>query len=191
MLAAFELPHGPAYALQDVQRLEARDDDGYPVARGQLGVLAHAHHAAHVPGGQEALDAAARRLHDRLDRRGHPDVGDQQAEVVDAEPLRLVDRHGVGRGGGLEADAEEHHLALRVLLRDAQGVQRGVDDAYVAALAAHLEQVTAGAGHPEHVPEGAEDHVGSGGDLQRLVDDLERGDAHGAARPVDQFDLLG
>src|SRR5690606_22009395 len=113
------------------------------------------------------------------------------ARVADAALAGLVHRHGVGRGCGLEADAEEDHLPVRVLLGDAQRVQRGVDDAYVAALAAHLEQVPSGAGHAEHVAEGAEDHVGSGGDLQGLVDDLQRGHAHRAAGSVDQLDAFG
>ncbi len=60
VLAAFQLPHGPAYAFQDVQRLESRHHDRHAVAGGQLGVLSHAHHAAHMPGGEEALDPAAR-----------------------------------------------------------------------------------------------------------------------------------
>lgn len=103
---------------------------------------------------------------------------------------RLIHRHGVGRCGGLEADPEEHHLTARVLLRDLQSVERRVDDPYVAALAADPEQVTAGPGNPEHVTERAEDHVRAGSDLQRLVDDFQRGDADGTPRAVDQFDLL-
>lgn len=117
-------------------------------------------------------------------------VGHQKTEVLDAQLARLIDRHGVGRRGRLEADAEEHHFPVGVLLSDVQSVQRRVHDAYVAALAAYLEEVTAGARHPEHVAEGAEDHSRPGGDLEGLVDDLERGDAHRTPRPVNQLHLI-
>ena len=102
-----------------------------------------AHHAAHVPGGQERLHPAGRRLHDRLDRRRHQHVRDQQREVRDAQPLGLVDRHRVGRRGGLEADAEEHHLRSGFSRASLQRVQRRVDDPHVAARALDPEQVLA------------------------------------------------
>ncbi|GAA3028353.1 hypothetical protein GCM10020000_01060 [Streptomyces olivoverticillatus] len=124
MLAVFELVHGAADAFEDVQGLEAGDDDGDFEALGQLRVLLDAHHAAHVSGGQEGLDPAVRGSHDRLDGGGHADVRDEEAEVGDAEPAGLVDRHGVGGGGGLEADAEEHDLAAGVAAGDLQRVQR-------------------------------------------------------------------
>ena len=52
--------HGAPDALEDVQRLEAGDDDRHPVALGQRRVLARAHDAADVPGGQERLHPAGR-----------------------------------------------------------------------------------------------------------------------------------
>ncbi len=97
---------------------------------------------------------------------------DQQAEVADAALAGLMHRHRVRRGRGLEADAEEHHFAVRVVLRDPQRVERGVHHADVTALPADLEQVPPGARHAEHVAEGAEDHLGPRGDRQRPVDHL-------------------
>ena len=38
----------------------------------------------------------------------------EHAEVRDAEPLGLEDRHRVGRGRRLEPDTEENHLSIRV-----------------------------------------------------------------------------
>ena len=164
---------------------------GTPNRSASAGVLAHPHHRAHVPGREERLHPAHRRGHDRLDRRWHADVADQQAEVLDAELLGLVDRHRVGRRGGLEADAEEDHLLVGVVPREVERVERRVDDAHVAAGALDPEQVLLAAGHAQHVAERAEDHVGPRRDLQRLVDDLERGDADRAAGSVDQLDAVG
>ena len=58
--------------------------------------------------------------------------------------LRLVDGHRVGRRGGLEADAEEHHLlGPGSRWASLQRVERRVDDADVAARALDPEQVLA------------------------------------------------
>ena len=53
------------------------------------------------------------------------------------------------------------------------------------------EQVALRPRHPQHVAEGAEDHLGTRRDLQRLVDHLQRGDADRAARSVDEVHLVG
>ncbi|GAA3098960.1 hypothetical protein GCM10017687_07270 [Streptomyces echinatus] len=55
---------------------------------------------------------------------GDADVRHQQAEVVQGEPAGLVHRHGVGGGGGLEADREEDDLAVRVPAGEFEGVER-------------------------------------------------------------------
>ena len=86
------------------------------------------------PGGEEALHPAGRRLMIASIAGGTRTCETSMLKFVDAEPLGLVDRHRVGRRGRLEADAEEHHLAVRVLARDLQRVERRVDDADVAAL---------------------------------------------------------
>ncbi len=117
-------------------------------------------------------------------------MADQHREVGEAVGLGPVHRHRVGRCGGLEAVAEDDHLLVGVVPGDAEGIERGVDDPDVAARALDGEQVL-GPGHAQQVAERAEDHVGLAGDLQGLVDDVQRRDAHRAAGAVDQFDLVG
>ena len=123
------------------------------------------------------------------DRRRHQHVGDQHREVLQPQLRRLNHRHRVGRGGGLEADGEEHHLPLGVLSGQGHGVHRRVDDPHVAPFRLDRQQVLLRAGHAEHVAERAEDHLRPAGDGHRLVDDLDGRDAHRAARAVDQRDL--
>jgi hypothetical protein len=53
-------------ALQQVERLEAGDDDGRAVLLGQRLVFPVAHHRADVAGGQEALHQVLGRTEDRL-----------------------------------------------------------------------------------------------------------------------------
>jgi len=93
----------------------------------------------------EATDVVGKEMytfHDRGDRWGDEHVRHEEREVLDAETLGLVHRHRVGRRGRLKPDTEEHDLAVRVLPSQLQRVQRGVDDADVAALALDAEQVT-------------------------------------------------
>ena len=73
--------------------------------------------------------------------------------------------------------------------RELHRVERRVDDAHVAAGGLDGEQIAVRARHAQHVAERAEDDVGPRGDLDRLVDHLERRDADRAARAVDQRDL--
>ena len=53
------------------------------------------------------------------------------------------------------------------------------------------QEVGPGSGHPKHVAEGREDDTGPLRDRVRLVDLLERRDAHRAAGAMDQLDLRG
>ena len=73
--------------------------------------------------------------------------------------LRLPDRHGIGRRGGLKADGEEDDLLVRIRGGDPQAIERRIDDAHVAALGLHLKQIAIRAGHAQHVAERAEDDV--------------------------------
>lgn len=50
-------------------------------------------------------------------------------------------RHGIGWGGGLEADTEEHHLPVGQLGGQLDRVQGAVDHPNVAALTLDAEQV--------------------------------------------------
>ncbi len=75
-----------------------------------------------------------------------------------------------------------------VRIASSQRVERRVDHPHGAAARAHLLQVAVAAGHAQHVAERGEDHVGPRRQRERLVDLLERRDAHRAARPVDHLD---
>src|ERR1019366_3829405 len=82
---------------------------------------------------------------------------------------------------------EEYDLALRITLRERERIERRVHDAHLPTPRAHLLQVAIASGHAQHVAERGEDHAGSRGQLQRLVDLLERRHAHGAARTMDHL----
>ena len=104
-------------------------------------------------------------------------------------PGRKVHGHRVGRGGGLEPDAEEDDLPVGVLLSQPDRVERRVDDAHVAALAFTRNRSCSLPGTRSMSPNEQKITSGTRGDRQRLVDHLQRGDAHRAAGTVDQLDL--
>ncbi len=160
MPALFELSHGHPDALQDVQRLEARDHDRDPVLVGQGLVLVPAHHRADVAGRQEALHPVRGILEDGDHGRRHGHVGHEDAEVLDPELPRPPHRHGIGRRRRLESNGEEDDLLVGICSRQLDRVERGVDDADLAAPGAHLKQVALASRYPKHVAEGGEDHVG-------------------------------
>ena len=187
--ARLQLPDAEIDALEDVERLEAGDHDRHAVAAGDRLVLVEAHDRADVAGGEEALDAVGRAAEDRGHRRRHEDVRDEQREVGDALALRPERGHGVGRRRGLEADGEEDDLASGIAARDVERVERRVDDADIAAVRPRGEEVGIRARHAQHVAEGAEDRVGPAGDLDRLVDIVDRRDADRAAGAMDQRHL--
>jgi hypothetical protein len=107
-------------ALEQVDRLEPRDDERHAeVVRDRL-VLAPALHRADVTGREEALDPVARRHKDRRDRRRHQHVRDQQREVPDPLIVRHLHRHRVGRRRRLEPHREEDHRLVRVPPRESR-----------------------------------------------------------------------
>jgi len=120
---------------------------------------------------------------------GNEYVGHQQREVLKPLVRGLPDGHGVGGRGGLEAHGEEHHLALRIIARDLEGVEWRIDDADVAAGGLGVQQAARGTGDAQHVAEGAEDGLGARGDLHRFIDQLDGGHANRAAGTVNQGDL--
>ena len=184
------MAHGHQRTLQQVERLKAGDRDGHTEAGAEGLVLAIAHDSAYVAGAEERLHAVLGRLEDEGDGRRDQRVRHQNRNVVDAFEPRAMHQHGVRRGGGLEADGEEDDLALGMGARDLEAVERRIDDAYVGALRLEGEQVAGRTGHAQHVAEGAEDHIRTGGDGVRLVDGLERGDADRAAGAVHQLDAF-
>ena len=153
-------------------------------------IFPRAHHRAHVTGGQESLHDVLGRVEHGANRRRHQHVRHEHREIVQSQALRLHHRHDVGRRGGLKTDREEHDLPVRMLLGHRDGVQRRVDDPHVAAGRLDRQQILLRAGHAQHVAVRTEDHLLARGDGDRLVDHLDRRDAHGTAGPVDQRDLV-
>ena len=108
------------------------------------------------------------------------------------EPLGLVDRHRVGRRGGLEADAEEHHLPVGVLPGQLQRVERRVDDAHVAALALDPEQVLARCRAPAACRRRSRRSRPGRAAISSALSMISSGVTHtGQPGPVDQLDLVG
>ncbi len=100
-------------ALEDVERLEAGDHDRHAVLRRAIGSYSSKPMMVQTwPAARKPWTRLVGRREDGAHRRRHEDVA-RRAWRSCARPvaLRLVDRHGVGRGRGLEADGEEDHLA--------------------------------------------------------------------------------
>ncbi len=117
------LDHHPQ-GLQDIQRFKAGDYDRLGVGLGDEAERRLADHHADVTGREEGVQLHVGRVQDGLDGRHRGDVIAEQREVVDAFAFGLQHRHGGTRHRGLEAEAEEDHLAIGVLARQTEGVQR-------------------------------------------------------------------
>jgi hypothetical protein len=122
-------------------------------------------------------------------RRRHPDVGDERGKVPHAPALCRPDGRRVGGARRPEADGEEDHRPVWMLLRQAQAVERRVDDADVAAARLEGEVIPFTPRHPQQVAEGAEDHVPPRGDGDGLVDQYQRRDADWTAGIMDWADF--
>ena len=109
-------------------------------------------------------------------------------KLRDVAGSRLQQGKGRRRCGGLEADCEKDHLALRVVDRDPQGVQRRVHEPDVGALGLGLQQVALAARHPHHVAERGEDDPGLLGHGDGIVDPAHGDHAYRTAGPVHQLD---
>ena len=93
-----------------------------------------------VAGADEAVQAQVGRIQQGPQRRHDRDVVADAGEVRHALGLRALERER-GRGRRrLEADREEDDLAVGVLARDPQRVQRRVDHPHVRPLRLRLEQ---------------------------------------------------
>ena len=183
--------HQLVHRLQDVQRLEPGGHQRLAVAGRDELVGPAADHRRHVARAEEAVQAQVGGVEDRLDRRDDRDVVAEDREVLD--PLAGGPQHGHRRGrrGGLEADGHEHHALVRVVARDLQGVERGVDHPDVGAGGLGVEERPVAAGHAHHVAERRHDHVGFLRDRDRVVDPAHRQDADRAAGAVHEPDRLG
>src|SRR5215468_2600480 len=108
------------HRLQNVERLEARNDERLAVfARHEL-VDARADYRADVAGADEAFQLQVGRIEQRLQRGHDHDVVAEDAEITDA--LFRGGHHGQGgrRRGRFESEREEDHFAIRIPLRKLQ-----------------------------------------------------------------------
>jgi hypothetical protein len=187
-LARLQLAHAGQQARHQLLGRKAGDHHRHLEAGAEGLQLRQPHHRAHMARRQKALHAVGRLGQDRRHRRRHAHVGHQQREIGQAQRQGLAGQQGGGRRRGLEPHRQEHHLALGVLLGQADRLQGGGEQAHVAAAGPHAQQVVAAgaAGHPQHVAVGAEDHLGAAGQLQGRIDGGRRRHAHRAAGPVDQ-----
>ena len=130
------------------------------------------------------------RVQDRLDRRNDGDVIAEQREIPHALLPRLDDRHGGTRHRGLETQAEEYNLPIRMLPRDRQRIERRVDHAHIRAVGLGLQQALARSRHPHRVAERGEDHLRPFGQCHAVINAPHRQHADRAARPVHEFHLV-
>ena len=177
------------HRLQQVDRLEARDDDRPAVVGRDELEGPRADDRRHVARADEAVQSQVGRVEQRAQRRHDRDVVAHAREVGDALGLGAHERQRGRRRRRLEADGEEDDLAVGVLLGDAQRVERRVDHPHVGALRLGVHERAVGAGHPQHVAEAGEDHAGLVGDRDAVVDAAHRDHADRAAGAVDELDV--
>ena len=79
-----QLPDTHQDALQNVQRLEARDDNGHVVFRRDRLIFRATHHRADMARRQETLHAAIGRGQQSFHGRGHQDMRDEHGKILDA-----------------------------------------------------------------------------------------------------------
>ena len=159
--ALLELLHAHEDALQDVQRLEAGDHDRHPVLRRRAARTRRSPspcRRGRRPGSPAPGCPATARM---ASIAGGTSTCETSMEKFSRPSLRgLVHRHGVGRRGGLEADGEEHHLAVGILPRQLharRAASRRCARRRPPALTASRSCVAAR--HAQHVAERAEDHA--------------------------------
>ena len=187
--AVAQLAQDHLHRLEQVERLEARDHDrAAVVGRDELERPA-ADDGRDVAGADEAVEPEVWRLEQRPQRRHDRDVVAHAREVAQSLRLRPFQRQCGRRRSRLEADGEEHDLAVGVLLGDPHRVERRVDHAHVRALGLGVEQRAVRSGHPQHVAEAREDHVRLVSDRDAVVDPAHRDHAHRAAGAVDELDV--
>ena len=114
--------HEHEQRLQHVARLEPGDHAGDAVVAREELVAGRPGDHAHVPGQQEPADGRLAQVEQRAQRQRHGLVQAEEAEVGEAGGARLEQRRRRGRRGGLEADAGEDDLPVRLGGGDAHGV---------------------------------------------------------------------
>ena len=186
-----QLPEDHLDRLEHVERLEARDHDRPAVVGGYELERPRADHRADVAGTDEAVEAQVGRVEQCTKRRHDRHVVAHAREVLDALGLGALE--GQRRRGrcGLEADREEDDLAVGVLLRDPERVERRVDHPYVGALGFGVEQASVRARDPHHVAEAREDHALGVREGDAVVHPAHRDHTDGAAGTMHELDVLG
>ena len=147
--------------MQQIERFEPGNGDRLAVMPGNEVVGPRADHHADVTRPDKSVQPQVWRIENRLDRWNDRDVIAKQREVSYPLGTRLDQRHRGARHGGFEAEAEEHHLPLRVLAGQRQRIQRRIDHPHVGALGLRLQQALARSRHAHGVAEGGEDHLRS------------------------------
>ena len=122
--ALFELANQHEDGFEQVERLEAADHEGDAEIAREFLVFGVAHDGADMSGSDEALHAVVGEAEQQADGGRHQDVRHQHGKIGEPFARGLPDGHGVGRGGGFEADREEDHLAIGILPGDGDGVHR-------------------------------------------------------------------
>ena len=121
-----------------------------------------------------------------------PEHGRQESEkFVIPCLLRLPDRHSIPGCRGFEPDGEKDDLLTGIRPCDLETIDRRINHPHVSAARLENEEIARGTRHPQHIAKRAKDDIRPAGDRMSLVDHLERGDAHGTARPMHQLDLVG
>ena len=135
--------------------------------------------------------AGAGGIENRRDGRRRQHMVADHAEVAEAERFGFADHHRGGRGGGLEADGEKDHLAMRMGAGEAECVGGRIDHPDVGAARPRLVHRQPRRGrHAQAVAVAADDHLGAlEGQRNGHVDAPDRQHAHRAAGAVDHAHL--
>ena len=123
-LASLQLANALEQTLEQIHRFKAGDHDRHAMALGDRPVFLLPHHRADMARRQKPLHAALRRGEDRLHRRRHPPMANQQGKIAKTQAQGLMGQQGRGGCGGFKAHREEHHRSRRVGLGDGQDVGR-------------------------------------------------------------------
>src|SRR5215468_4950403 len=113
-LAAAKLAKKHDDRLENIEGLEAGDDDGFAFVLGDPLIGAAADDRRNVTGADKAVEAHVGRIEYGADRRNDGDVIRKDGEVADPLELRAEDGESSGRRGGFKTDGEKHDLLFGI-----------------------------------------------------------------------------
>ena len=131
---------------EDVGGFKAGDGDGAAEFAGEGDVGIGADYGADMAGGEESVGRGFGIGTDCAKDGGDEKLRDEDADVGESAFFCHEGEHGVGGGGGFEADGEVDDLFVGVFAGDGKGLQGRDDDADVRAAGFGCEQVAAGGG---------------------------------------------